>query len=280
MLGVTRRWNRAGCIWLAWGMVSAAGSSARAQTTRIIFEVSQDATNWASFALFQPETIYYVRMRVRLEGATALGLAGLISMPTLSGWETQSGDVRLPFTFPGLDSNGAPVSEPAYSGRHVSRVPGTNTGRMLRFGAAGQSDTSSSGLLTSFVDPGNVLRFAGSRASDPVATPNWGVSISQIHGSLLQTTYDSSLDTVVFRYAIRTGFTTHVGEMVVGLTQLVGSQVSWYLNLGGTSRLVTLDPIVENARIVIPARGSIGTMTIAGVFALRRRRATVRMSTQ
>ncbi len=66
----------------ALAMMAAVGALARvsaAQTTRITFEASADppsGTSWTSDLTVSPGATVYVRMRVRLEGGTALGLGG------------------------------------------------------------------------------------------------------------------------------------------------------------------------------------------------------------
>lgn len=259
------------CVMVASaaGLLCALGE-ASAQQTRLIFEVSRDAATWSSVVELSPQTTYYVRLRARLEGATALGLSGFACQPTLSNWHPEVGDTRLPFTFPGIDNTGSPTSETQYEGRAVAPTPVTNTGRMFPFGTTGQGTGSSSGLLTSFNDPGNVLRFAGSRALTPQEPTPWGVVFSQ-GPPTLGVPFIVSVDVEVFRYAVRTGDTFGVDQMVAGLTNLAGGRVSWVTASASNPVFHTNTVVVDTASILIPAP-SAGMLLLVGIGAAARKR--------
>lgn len=259
------------CCMIGLAGALAVCAAASAQVTRLSFEVSRDALNWSVVEGWQPQTTYYVRLRVRLEQATAIGLSGLTCEPTLSGWSQATGDERLPFTFPGLDNTGLPTSETAYDGRQVSAAPATNLGRIFPFGSGGQGLASSSGLLTSFTDPGNVLRFAGSRWSSEIAGP-WGVSLRQQPAALMGTNFVASLDAVVFRYAIRSGDAPIQNEMVASLVGLAGGMVRWYRDLDGLFIIDNSEVVVESARIVVPTPAALAMFGAVIAGSARRRR--------
>lgn len=258
---------------IAFAGVAALSSVSLAQTTNISFEVSRDALFWSSEVALLPNTTYYVRMRVQLIGATALGLGGLTGMPTLSNWRPDLGDERLPFTFPGLNSACPPAlqTEAGFVGRHVDRNVPTNTGRLFPFGAAGMSPTSASGLLTSFNDPGGILRFAGSKAATSTTSPTWGVSFGQLTPQLNGSCFNSSLDVIVFRYAVRIG-SSRFSSLTTGVSEITNARATWLLNSAGTQTLNASIGEVRTARIDIPAAGSWGLIAVAGVAATRRRR--------
>lgn len=266
------------CLALAAGLFISA--AAHAQQTTITIEASTDSgATWSRDATVPSGSTFWVRIRARLSGATALGLAGFTMQPTLTNFVAASGFIRQAFTSPGLDSHGTPTSETAYDGRHVSPGVPTNTGRMFPFGAAGQGETSASGTLTSFVDQGNVLRFAGDHATTPDQPfLAWGVGISQLPPSLAGAAFDASLDATVFRYAVTTG--TYVGSYSalasVPLSTLYprdgtgGPSVYWYTDAHG-AYVRTSVTLIEAATIHgVPAPGSI--LALGGLLCMGRRR--------
>ena len=76
---------------------------------------------------------------------------------------------------------------------------------------------SSSGLLTSVVDAGNLLRFVGSRW-DPQIPWNWGVAIAQQPISIAPY-FNPSRYVTVFKYAVTIGRSNEERAMVASLTQ-------------------------------------------------------------
>jgi hypothetical protein len=271
----------AGCAWVV---------PAFAQSSQIYNEFSTDnGATWAMNASAEPGTTVHVRVRVALVGATSLGLAGLTMQPVLQGWRPDLGDTVVPFTFPGLNmtstlpSYGTPTTETAYTGRNVENV-GTNTGRMFPFGSAGQSATSTSGLLTSFNDPGNVLRFAGSKNTTAATNLSWGVGIAQLPQTLAVPNYyagaffNPSLDVVVFRYAITLAEDTTPRDLLATIPAglISGNKAAWYTQANGAAA-TNLETIVNDSSIfvgglsIIPAPGASG-LALVGIAMLARRR--------
>jgi uncharacterized protein (TIGR03382 family) len=257
----------------ALAIVAIAGLATAANAaTAINFDVSNDGgATWSSSVAGAPGQTIYVRMRLALTGATAMGLSGITAQPVLSNWD--AGDVRNGFTFPGIMNDGSTGTETAYDGRAVRTAPATNVGRIFPYGAGGQGVASSSGLLTSFVDAGNRLRFAGSKNTTETTNVAWGLAISQQPASLGGTNYNQSINTEVFRYSITLG-AAHSADMVAGITQVSGGLVKWYLNAGGTSILNDNAITVNNGTIsFIPAPGAMALLGLGGLVATRRRRA-------
>jgi hypothetical protein len=246
-------------------------ASAASAATSINFEASTDAgATWSSNVTAAPGATVYVRMRVELSGATTIGFSGFTAQPVLSNWT--AGSTRGAFTFPGVANDGSNTSESAYDGRPVRPVPATNTGRMFPFGSGGQGVASSSGLLTSFVDGGNRLRFAGSKNTTETTNPAWGVASAQQPASLSGSNFVSDLSVVVFRYSITVG-NDATETMVASLVQLSGAVVKWYNNTGGTQVLNDTAITVVPANIAIPAPGALALLGLGGMVAARRRRA-------
>lgn len=179
--------------------------AALAQHTRIICEASGDyGLTWHDNLTVWPGQRVDVRVRLELintNNTTVYGFHGAVCQPILTGWQSQLGDTTVPFSFPGIGSNGTTTNETAYDGMHVASAVGA-TGRMAPFGAAPQGGTSTSGLITAFSDPGNVLRFAGSRNTTMLTDARWGLIHTQLHPALSGTYFSRDLSPVVFRYAI------------------------------------------------------------------------------
>lgn len=258
----------------ALAIVAAAGlASAANAATAINFDVSSDGgATWGSSVVAAPGATIQVRMRAQLSGATAVGFAGLTAQPVLSNWT--AGDVRNAFTFPGVDNTGAPTTETAYDGRHVPNTPASNTGRMFPFGSGGQGVSSSSGLLTSFVDGGSRLRFAGSKNTTETTNVAWGVAAAQQPASLSGTNFVSNPNVTLFRYSITLSADPAARDLVAGIVQVSGSLVKWYLNTTGTSVLNDNAITINNGTIsIVPAPGALALLGLGGLAAARRRRA-------
>lgn len=266
------------CLRLSVLVGLALTTPALAQQTTITVEGSTDGgATWSRDVGVPSGGTFWIRVRARLSGSSALGLAGFTMQPTLTNFIAASGFVRQAFTYPGLDSHGTPTSETSYNGRHVSGGVPANTGRIFPFGAAGQGDGSAAGLLTSFVDPGNVLRFAGSHATSAGPFLGWGVGISQLPPALAGSSFDASLDVTVFRYCVTTG--TYSGSYSATATVPLntispsdgsgGALACWYLGANGEN-LRSPVTLVESATIHdVPAPGPI---LLVGLLAPRRRR--------
>lgn len=253
---------------LAIAAVSGLAAAANADTS-INFEASTDGSAWSSNLSVAPGTQVYVRMRVQVTGQTVVGFSGMTSQPVLSNWGAS--DVRNGFTFPGLGNDGTPGTETTYDGKMVSNAPGTNTGRIFPFGTAGQGAASSSGLLTSFNDAGNRLRFAGSKNTTETTNAAWGLASSQNPASLMGTNFSSTTNATIFRYSVTM---TTQGDHVASLVQLSGGAVKWYLNTGGTSILTDTNTTINPGTITVtPAPGALALLGLGGLAAGRRRRA-------
>lgn len=252
---------------LAIAAVSGLAAAANAATS-INFEASTDGNAWSSTLSVAPGTQVYVRMRVQVTGQTVVGLAGMTSQPVLSNWG--AGDVRGGFTFPGIANDGTPTTETTYDGRMTSNTPGTNTGRIFPFGTAGQGAASSSGLLTSFNDAGNRLRFAGSKNTTETTNVAWGLATSQNPASLMGTNFNSTPNATVFRYSVTLN---SAGDHVADIVQISGAAVKWYLNAGGTSVLNDTSLTINPGTITVtPAPGALALLGLGGLVAGRRRR--------
>ncbi len=235
-----------------------AASTALAQQSTIRFEVSTDyGDTWQDSIRVIAGQRVDVRMRVELTDPpvvpTVLGFCGVTCQPTLSNWLASFGDARHPFTFEGANSLDCPCTESAYNGRHVVDGLGV-TGRIFPFGAGGQGHTSGSGILTSFNEAGNQLRFAGSKWIS-VAPWNWGVAIAQRPLTQAMTgQFNPSRYVTVFKYAVTIGRSIEERAMVASVTQLNGGLVKWYQNASGTSILNSSGSAIVPATIIVEAR--------------------------
>ncbi len=222
--------------------------AALAQHTRVRCEVSDNyGSTWHDTLTVWPGQRVDVRVRFELVdvpvGLTVLGFAGATYQPVLSGWLVDVGDTRLPFTIswgtPPIPNNCPAQTETAYQGRHVCDGLAV-TGRIYPFGTGGQGSSSSSGVLTSFVDNNSILRFAGSKNTTPNTQPAWGVASFQQPPSLAGTRFDSSLNTTPFKYAVSLGpRTTAPRQLIASVPRqwISGGITQWYLNASGTSVL-------------------------------------------
>lgn len=231
--------------------------STLAQQTTIRFEVSDDyGDTWHDSIRVIAGQRADIRMRVELTtppvGQTVLGFSGMNCQPTLSNWFPVHGDTRIPFTFQGSNNPDCPCTETAYDGRHVFDGLGV-TGRIYPYGQSGQGVASSSGLLTSFNDPQNRLRFAGSRWTSFSTTVQWGVANAQLP-VVIANYFNPSHFTTVFKYAVTLGRTTEERTMVPSVMMIGGGAVKWYLNASGTSVLTSVNPAVIPATITVEAR--------------------------
>lgn len=250
----------------------AAGAAAcvHAQTTRVIFEATTTpgiASAWQSSITVDPGATVYVRIRVRLEGATALGLAGITTAPTLDHWR-HALDTPVPFTFPGLNNSCPPLpqTETAYVGRHVSPDVPTNTGRMYPFGSAAAGRA----ILWNY-EGDEVLRLGNGFADFPPIT--YWVNHAQLTPQLNGSCFNSSLDVVVFRYAVQLAATQDSPRaMTATASSISQNRGTWYLNAAGTQTL-NVNAVVDSAVVLVtPGPGVWGVIGIAGVCVSRRKR--------
>lgn len=247
--------NHVGVIVTLAGVV--ATPVALAQQTTIRFEVSTDYGDmWQDSIRVIAGQRVDVRMRVELTtppvGQTVLGLSGMGSQAILSNWFPVFGDARIPFTFQGPNAPECPCTEPAYNGRHVYDGLGV-TGRIFPYGSARQDDSSSSGLLTSFNDPENQLRFAGSKWVSHTTSTQRGVNTAQ-NPRTLATYFNPAHYTTVFKYAITVGRSTQERTMIASVMQLSGGTIKWYLNETGTSVLNSTSIAIVPAEVIVEAR--------------------------
>lgn len=256
----------------AFALVAAAGLVATASAqdnSRVIFESSFDnGASWAGGAVNRvvaPNSTVnmLVRARITLTGtSTTLGLAGITFQPKLTGWGAS--DVRNPFS--------------SADGSGVTEEPQTNTGRIFPFSSSGMGSASASGLLTSHVDGGNTLRFAGANAVTQTTNNAWGVSSGQTPRSIGGTNFRAGTDVVVFRYSVSlaVGAVDRDLSALVDLSAIVGTRTSWYRTDAGTgSLLVTLaagDIAANNIHLQVPAPGALALVGLGGLAAFRRRR--------
>jgi len=171
----------------------------------------------------------------------------------------------------------APRSQADSSG--VSEEPQTNTGRILPFASSGMNSSSASGLLTSHVDGGNTLRFAGANAVTQTTNLAWGVSNGQTPRSIGGTNFRGGTDVVVFRYSINLAQDVAVRNLTatVDLSAILQSRGSWYRTDTGTGSLlapVTADTISGlNITVnAVPAPGALALLGLGGLAMARRRR--------
>jgi hypothetical protein len=217
-----------------------AASSAHAQRAQAICEVSADYGATWSFTLdVWPGQRVDVRVRFPIveipAGLTVLSFSGVTFQPIVAGWRPQLGDSHIPFTFPGVDNQASPTTETTYQGRAVIEALG-RTGRLNPFGAGGQHGTSASGLLTSFTDPDDILRFAGSKNSTPTTNVYWGVASAQ-QPPVLGINFNFTRNPTVFRYALTIGprsTTARSLRAVVPIDLIADGRVRWYGNSSGT----------------------------------------------
>lgn len=243
-------------------LVLATGALARAQTTSLIFEASRDfGVSWHTNLDASPDDFVVVQVRVGLSGtSTVLGLAGVTFQPTLTNWH--SGDSVLPFN--------VPCDFPPFCD--------TPPGRVLPFASSGMNSASASGILTSHLDPGNVLRFAGANALTPTTNLAWGVSCGQVPPSIGGSNFREGTDPVIFRYGVRLSPTNSDPRDLVAsvpVPYILQQRGSWYRTNTGTQSLlapITTDTIIPATIRVVPSPPSLISMVALVILASRRRR--------
>ncbi len=226
-------------------------SAAFSQHVRVISEASGDyGVTWHENLTVWPGQRVDVRVRIALEDAepfTIVGLSGATYQPTLSGWDPSSGDTVLPFTFPGLDAVGVPTNESEYDGAHVVDTLGA-TGRIAPFGSGRQGSTSPSGLITAFHDPGNILRFAGSRNTTMLTDVRWGVGTAQYPLSLSGSFFSRDLAPMVFRYAFVVSPRSQLARTLIAQTpfESISGQVAKYYQCSACAQALNMPVLAEN----------------------------------
>lgn len=231
------------CAALALG-----AGAARGQTTAIVFDASLDYVNWSAAIDANPGDTVYVRMRVRLDGATSLGLAGMTCTPTLSQWSVAAGDTLEPFT---PESNHGVPFEPF------------NTGRLHPF--------ASSGLPLGFIPSSvNGATLVIGRNGSYV----FGVATSQLTQALGGGDFNTSLFPNVFVYSVRLSDAGERRMIADAPMQWVGNQrAAWYMQANGLNSMNSTVDGVETATIhVAPAPGVLELGAGLGMLATLRRR--------
>jgi len=234
------------CAALALG-----AGAARGQTTAIVFDASLDYVNWSAAIDANPGDTVYVRMRVRLDGATALGLAGISCQPTLTSWNAPAGDVLMGWTSSG---GGAVPFEPY------------NTGKIRPFGSGTQT-------IVGHVDGGLVLRIADERAVPPNQAL-WGVGLSQSTPNLSGTNFNTAGYPITFVYEVQLGDAGERWMVADAPAQYVANgRATWYMQSNGLNSMNSTVDGVETATIhVAPAPGVLGLGAGLGMLATPRRR--------
>lgn len=239
-----------------------AAGLARAQNTQVIFEASSNSgLTWHASVEARPDSTVLVRLRVRLIDApnpnSVRGLSAITLQPRLTTWNPAI-DERLPLT----TSDGSAVQE----------QPQTNLGRIFPFAAAGMGSSSTSGLLTSHVDAGNALRFAGANAVLPTTNNSWGVVLAQLPFSM-GTGFRTDFDVVVFRYGVRLGGEDRVLVADVDRATILAGRSSWYMLNGSNLPAPVRDEDILPATIhVIPAPSTLAFILAALALTPSRRR--------
>jgi hypothetical protein len=255
-----------------FALVTAAGlaSSAFAQasgTTQLVFETSLDGTSWAGgtrdILLANATDVQRVEVRVRAvlqNPSGVIGFAGVTFQPTLTNWT--AGDARVAFTTP--------------DGSGTTNAPG-NFGRIFPFSGSGMRSDSASGLLTSFVDGGNTLRFAGANNVTGTTNRAWGVASNQLTQNINGTNFVPGTDVVIFKYGvdIRGGADrTLVASVPLDLVNL--SRMTWYTSPAGTNSFnapMTQAQVIDGGiHVLVPSPASLALLGMGGLVLGRRRR--------
>lgn len=250
----------------AFAVIAAAGlaASAQAQNTRLVFETSLNGTDWSA-NVNAPATGGQVHVRIRAvfdaagTSFTSMGFGGITFQPTLSNF--RAGDARDAFT--------------------INLAPGdTGNGRRYPFSSVGQISSSASGELTTFVDGGTTLRFAGSKVTTPPGTLSWGLNSAQSPQSLNATGYNSSLDVVIFKYSVTLGANSTTDRVLTASAPLAfinNARGTWFTTAAGTGPVqaaITEGTIAAGTitQPAVPTPASLALLGLGGLVAGRRRR--------
>jgi Immunoglobulin I-set domain len=213
--------------------------------TRIDVEYSFDNLTWAggTATLASPTQPIYFRVRVTHTGPTPVaGLAQAVVQPLFT-----RGTAGFPISLVPL-----PLSTADGSGVANNAGLPANLGRINPFAAEPMTDTSQSGLLSTFNDiyaNEGVMRYAGANAITADEKLHWGVTISQLPPSLAGTSFNNSASAVVFKCAAAVQGTIHPILYYVDVPySLVASSrdhsVTWFTSSTGSGlpRSFLVDP--------------------------------------
>lgn len=259
----------------AIALVAAAGiaASANAQNTKLIFEAMVNDGPWTmGMVEANPGDMVKIRLSVALINTTRtfLGFSGVTLQPTLSGWNTGSGDTVAP--------------QDAFSDtRSGGGVTPGGIGRQFPFNTGAPMTTSSpSGTLTTFVDGGNTLRWSGSMNTMGGSTLNRGAGLAQQPPSTLGGDFNGGANPVIFIYKVTIG----AGRMGAAdgsefldasapLNLILNGRGNWYTAANGLNPIqapVTTDSIMPVRIKVVPTPGALALLGLGGLVATRRRR--------
>lgn len=232
--------------------------------TQVIFEASRDGgLTWSDRVEALPGENILVHARIRYVSAdtsTVFGLAGITFQPKLTNWNPAN-DLRLPFST--TDGTAVPREQPGA------------LGRVYPFASSGMGSTSAAGLLTSHVDAGNTLRFAGANAVTATTNLAWGVSSGQLPRQLNPTGFRTETDIVVFRYGVNLGGESPRDLLAtVARTDIVGQRASWYLIIDSRLAPVRDEDILPATIHYIPTPATLLALLCAIATPRRTRRIT------
>jgi hypothetical protein len=249
------------------GMTSRAGSATAfalavigvqpvlAQSPVIIEASTNDGTTWSSAVTTNPGTRVTFRVRVQDQSPFIghTGLAGLVFQPTLTNFRPSD--------------TADPVSP-------VAGVGPTGRGRLNPWAFPDMGPSSAPGVLTPFVDPGNVLRFAGANAIFPPPVP-FGVQIGQPSAVVAGTNFVFDTDVVVFQYSVV--LTDPTARTLVASTPIdliLGSRIQYYTSETGTTEEIRISgsDIAPATVTIIPAPATLSSILGFAAAMSRRRR--------
>jgi len=265
----------------ALALVAAAGiaASANAQNTKLVFEAMVNNGPWTMGSVdAAPGDTVKVRLSVQLINTTrtTVGFSGITLQPTVTGWTGQ--DTLLPFDPVPVDDGDANTKADSGGGGVAAGL----NGRYLPFNTgAPMTAVSPSGVLSSFTDIANTLRFAGS-LSTTAGNLTRGVGLAQQTSALLggtDVTFVTGPSASLFQYAFAVGATRSLGDQLVAsapLDRINLARGSWYGSTGGTgspfNAAVLANDIMGVTINIVPSASSLALLGLGGLVAGRRRR--------
>lgn len=259
----------------AIALVAAAGiaASANAQNTKLIFEAMVNNGPWTmGMVEANPGDMVKIRLSVALINTTRtfLGFSGITLQPTLSGWNTASGDPVSP-------------QDPFSDTRSGGGVASGGIGRQFPFNTGAPMTTSSpSGEATTFVDGGNTLRWSGALNTMGGSTLNRGLGLAQQTQGLLGGDFNNQANPTLFIYKVTIG-ASRMGaadgseflDASAPLNLINLARGSWYTaanGLGNINAPVLAGDIMPVRIKVVPTPGALALLGLGGLVAGRRRR--------